>query len=344
MPIEFINPISDARYRTFIARHPDATVFHTPEWIQVLSDTYGFKPVAQTVLHCDAVKGVIPFCETRSLTGTKRLVSLPYSDFCEPLVSSGDDMQTIIDTILRENNLRYRYIDFRGGNRVLETAQSGRSVFTHDIDCTKSEATLFDALRPSVKRNIRKAEKEKCTFTVSHSLDSLHRFYRMHCISRREHGLPPQPWLFFKNIWNLFIAHKKGFISEISYRGTMIAGALFLVFNEKCIFKFGTSHKKYLFCRPNDFMIWNSLLHCKFLGCSILNLGRTEPDHTGLLHFKRGWSGNENTIDYFRFISTTRSFVRIDKTVADVVFPMLFSKIPVLFLKPIGSFAYKYSG
>ncbi len=43
-----LDPRTDPDWAAFVARHPRASVFHSPRWVEALSRTYGYKPVAWT--------------------------------------------------------------------------------------------------------------------------------------------------------------------------------------------------------------------------------------------------------------------------------------------------------
>src|SRR4030066_163040 len=47
------------------------------------------------------------------------------------------------------------------------------------------------------KRNIKKSEREGVEVKILNSLESLNEFYKLNCITRKKHGLPPQPYNFF---------------------------------------------------------------------------------------------------------------------------------------------------
>lgn len=338
-----LNPITDQRYSEFIAKHSQATVFHTPEWIKVLSETYRFKPFAFAVTENDTVTGVVPFCETRSITGSKRLVSLPYSDFCEPLLENRENLESIIK-IIAEEYPKTGYIDVRGGSSLLKGEVAGQAIFTHDIDCTPDEETLFNSFKPALQRNIKKAQREglECTIDTSHA--AVRQFYQLNCFTRRDHGLPPQPWVFFENIWKFLIHSSKGFIATITQNGCLVAATLFLIFNGKAYFKFGASLKKHLSLRPNDFALWNSILYCKTLCCKVVNLGRTEPEHEGLLQFKRGWNADESEIKYYRYLPSLQKYTKFTSPVSCKICPLFFSRMPMAFLKPIGNYIHQFAG
>ena len=47
-PTYRIDPLADPRWAEFVERHPRASIFHTPGWLQALRRTYGYLPVAYT--------------------------------------------------------------------------------------------------------------------------------------------------------------------------------------------------------------------------------------------------------------------------------------------------------
>ena len=82
-----LDPLADTRWIEFVKTHPRASVFHTPNWLHALRLTYGYQPVALTTAPPEEPltkrAGVLPV--NSWLTG-RRIVSLPFSDHCEPLV------------------------------------------------------------------------------------------------------------------------------------------------------------------------------------------------------------------------------------------------------------------
>src|SRR5262245_54574468 len=87
MPTHEIDPLRDPRWTAFVASHPFSSIFHTKEWLEALQRTYRYIPIAFTTSAEDKplANGIV-FCKVNSwLTGSK-LVSLPFSDHCEPLV------------------------------------------------------------------------------------------------------------------------------------------------------------------------------------------------------------------------------------------------------------------
>src|ERR1700758_4552655 len=92
-----IDPIQDVRWADLVARHPMASVFHTVGWLKTLRRTYGYEPVGFTTSSpSGALKNGLVFCRVNSWLTGRRLVSLPFSDHCEPLCDSVQDLNFLI--------------------------------------------------------------------------------------------------------------------------------------------------------------------------------------------------------------------------------------------------------
>src|SRR5215467_14482639 len=81
-----LDPIKDLRWAALVEKHPHASVFHSVAWLQALRNTYGYEPVVFTTSppHAELTNAMV-FCRIESWLTGRRLVSLPFSDHCEPL-------------------------------------------------------------------------------------------------------------------------------------------------------------------------------------------------------------------------------------------------------------------
>src|SRR5215475_1414626 len=85
-------------------------------------------------------------------------------------------------------------------------------------------------------------------------------YYRLHCLTRKRHGLPPQPATFFQKIQEHIIAGNFGFVTLVSYKGRNIAGAVFFTFGHRAMYKFGASEIAYQHLYPNYLLFWHVIL------------------------------------------------------------------------------------
>ena len=81
-----IDPLLDPRWTEMVERHPRASVFHTPGWLEALRRTYGYEPAVYTTSPArgDLNDGVVLSRIRSRITGC-RLVSLPFLGHCELL-------------------------------------------------------------------------------------------------------------------------------------------------------------------------------------------------------------------------------------------------------------------
>src|SRR5436853_5588395 len=113
-----IEPLSDPRWDVFLSQHSRASVFHSSTWLAALSRTYGYKPVAFTTSPSGHdLKNAVVFCRVESWLTGRRLVSLPFSDHCEPLVRSQEDLGSLLSGPKRDVTAsKWNYIEIRSAN------------------------------------------------------------------------------------------------------------------------------------------------------------------------------------------------------------------------------------
>jgi len=115
-----LDPTKDARWAELVERHPNASVFHTVGWLEALKRTYGYEPVAFTTSSpTGALNNGMVFCRVKSWLTGSRLVSLPFSDHCEPLCDSDEDLNFLVrylQTALEREDWRYLEVRSISGN------------------------------------------------------------------------------------------------------------------------------------------------------------------------------------------------------------------------------------
>src|ERR1700730_12166707 len=100
MTVYETDPLSDPRWAQFVGRHARASVFHTVEWLKAIQLTYGYRPVVLTTpAPADPLNDGVVFCQIRSWLTGSRMVSLPFSDHCEPLTSPEQSLEKILASV-----------------------------------------------------------------------------------------------------------------------------------------------------------------------------------------------------------------------------------------------------
>ena len=92
----------EAAWLRLVNHAADATAFHTPAWSSAVSRTYGFPSFVLAMRGKDGgVMAGLPVMEIHDLLGRRRLVSLPFTDHCPPLVDKGVNAAEFVRGLLR---------------------------------------------------------------------------------------------------------------------------------------------------------------------------------------------------------------------------------------------------
>ena len=343
MKLQIINPITHPGWDELLLANEKYSFFHSAAWAKVLIDSYNYKPVYFTYIKNKELLGLIPLMEIKSFLTGKRAVSLPFTDHCPLPFSKVTDFDNLIyEAIIQGKKSDWKYIELRDDIINAEQTSVYKSYYTHTLNLDQEEKYIYDHLRDSNKRNIRKALKEGVEFSIFYSLASIKDFYYLNCLTRKRHGLPPQPYKFFINLYNHVISKRKGFVAICKHEGKIVAGALFFLFNQKVIFKYGGSDINYQHLRANNLVMWEAIKwSCKH-GFKNFIFGRTSLSNDGLLQFKHGWGVKEETINYYRYDLSKSVFLK-DHSGNKTSYNLM-KKLPSPILNLAGSLLYRHVG
>ena len=346
MSVYPIDPLKDPRWRSFLSAHDDASVFHSPGWLSALQQTYAYDPIAFTCSGpTEEISNGMVFCEIRSVITGRRLVSLPFSDYCQPLVVRESQFNELLSHAVedREKN-HWRYIEVKlslGGWMMPPEFHETEKYYIHRLELNLSLEQLFRRFhKDSVQRKILRAEKE-ALFLESGSSDTiLDRFYSLMIQTRRRHGLPPQPKLWFHNL----VKHLPGIlkIHLASKDGRPLAGILTLHFKNVLVYKYGGSDSRFHRLGAMHALLWRAIQQAKSDGVSTFDLGRTDPDNPGLVTFKDRWGARRTALSHYR---SPDSVMAVDVQGWKIRFAkQIFAHLPDRVLVTSGRLFYKHMG
>lgn len=299
-----INPLEDRRWRDLIDRHPNASVFHTPGWLRALQTTYGYEPVAFTTSPpSQALSNALLFCKVRSWLTGNRLVSLPFSDHCEPLVDDADQFRVLfsfVESLRQEEG--WKYVEMRSANCRLmfdDNFRKSTSYYLHRIDLRPSIDALYKGFhKDCVQRKISRAGRESLTYEAGCAPSLLQQLYGLLQLTRIRHHLPPQPFEWFQNMMTCI---EKDFCIRIASKsGQPVAGLLTVSYRSKTIYKYAGSDPRFHRLGGMQMLLWQTIKEAKAAGAEELDLGRSDIDDQGLIAFKERWSAARTTLTTWR--------------------------------------------
>jgi CelD/BcsL family acetyltransferase involved in cellulose biosynthesis len=337
-----VNPIAQPDWDAMVAKHPHGSFFHSAAWASVLADTYGYAPNYFVVRESGEFRALLPLMEVDSWLTGRRGVSLPFTDECEPLFADEDSFKNLVSSALAMGRARgWKYLELRGGRKCIAEAPASLAFHSHTLDLTGDEETIFGRVDASVRRAIRKAEKEGVRVEFSEGIEAVRDFYSLFCRTRKKHGLPPQPFAFFENIHRHVISQKLGTVALARHEGVAVAGAVYFNLGGKAIYKFGASDESSQHLRGNNLVMWEAIRHHARMGCRTMDLGRTSLGNEGLRRFKLGWGAREKQTEYMKFDLRRNGFLK-DKDESSGWHTGCFKVMPVWASKMVGATLYRH--
>jgi len=339
---KLIDPFAGPSWDQLVLSHPQATFFHSIGWARVLAKSYGHKPLYLRFSQGQDVRALVPLMEVDSCFTGRRGVCLPFSDFCSPL-RFDDCKASIVTATLSALALERNWKHFEVRGEIEQEPLVGPAVeyYGHTLDLRQSRTDLLASFSSSVRRAIRKSEQSKLRVEVSRSYSSLVQFYQLHVRTRRRHGLPPQPFSFFRNIYDEVIRMGSGFVVRAVLKSRSVAAAIFFQFGRTAIYKFGASERAAHELRPNNLVMWEGIRFLAEGGCELLHLGRTSLTNAGLRRFKLGWGTVEELIRYQRWDSAAAKWVDGGDHVRGL-HNSFFARMPIAINRFSGALLYRH--
>ena len=295
-----IDPVNDERWDRFVTGHPFGWIPHLSCWQRILEQSFPYmKGYYPALIQRDGeIRAALPLFEVRSwLTGT-RLVSIPWATLSDPLVGCNEEYR-----LLRQNALE-----------MLESLEAGhlevRSL--HSLSMVEggipAEGPVFkyhylpldrdpDELRHSfhrscIQQRINRAYASGLRVRTGDSTEDLDILYSMHLKNRKHKCLPPQPYLFFRNMWEILSAEKLATLLIAEFRGRPVASLLLFKFNGRMSAEVAQIDEEYRNMSPNILLFWEAIKLGVQENFKVFDFGRTSPEHRSLQEFKSRWGTN----------------------------------------------------
>ena len=340
-----IDPLHDARWAEFISRHDSASVFHTPAWLAALQHTYGYTPVVYTTSPpFSPLSNGILLCQVNSWLTGRRMVSVPFSDHCEPLLDGPAAAAAIVEELKNAVNVgKWKYVELRPRTELpnLDSGVKSSDFYLHTLDLRPAADELLRRThKTSVQQRINRAEREGLVYECGNSERLLNAFYRLMIKTRRRHQLPPQPIQWFRN---LAACMRERLQIRVAFKGgEEIAAILTVQYNNVVVYKYGCSEKTFSNLGGIPFLLWKTIVEAKAAGLTCLDLGRSDVDNSGLIAFKDRWGAKSSKLAYLRWSRKQASNVagRHSSRMIKQVFAMM----PDVVLKTMGRILYRHVG
>lgn len=303
-----VDPTTDRRWDDFVRAFPNGTYYHLAAWKRVLEQTYHFQPIYLAAETPDgSFEGLLPLFLVQSPLSGRKLVSLPFSDVCGPLASTERALRLLLDRAYAiAGSQRAKYLQIRSSRSDLQSAQPSLVADSRYADfvlrLNEDPNVLWtNPAMAKVRGHVRKANKSGVTVNRGDTDRDLSEFYALHLRTTKKHGMPAQPYAYFRNL-----VHTLGHDCEIRlllarYEGRTIGASLFIAFGDCAYYAYNASEQSALALGPNDLLLWEAIQWACRAGYQRFSFGKTSLDNEGLVTFKRGWGAEAVPLRYYYY-------------------------------------------
>jgi hypothetical protein len=304
MNFKITDKLDDSRIIPFLLNDDRSSIYHHPAWVTAISSTFNhdaYYLIKEN--NRNQITGLLPFIAINSRITGKRIVSLPLTTYCNPLLE--DDMLPLAINSIKDKFSGYKIFEFRtlrDYRNKLDDFSVNLSFHTHILDLVNSLEEIFNSFHPtSVRASIRRAEKNNLKIRWGDKLDDLKAFYGLEVSLRKRLLLPPLPFSFYKNLW--LELSKVGLISLplVSKDNQVIAAGFILNFKDTYYLEYTASDKNFLNLYPNHKLFYEVIKKAFFKGAAKIDFGRTSNDNTSLAIFKEKWNAKKYQLYQYIF-------------------------------------------
>ena len=299
-----IDPVNDSRWDKFVEEHPLGWIVHLSRWKLVLEECFPHMKghfLALVDSASNEISAGLPCYEVRSWLLGNRLISIPAATISNPLISTAEQADKLFAASLDLakstgiKNIQIRTLHTDG--LIKKIPFSTETHFVHHYLPLDRELAQIKKLfhYKSVQYEINKSAKKNLRLRVAEDESDIRSFYALYLKTRKRLGLPPQPYRFFKRLWDVFSPTMNVRVLLALSEGTAVAGHFLFLFNGRVSAEaagWDIESKS----SPNHFLFWEGIKLASLSGYRIFDFGRTSIVNESLMRFKKRWGTKEETL------------------------------------------------
>lgn len=295
------------RIEEFLKSSGQSTIFHTIEWNSILSDTL-LKPMDSISLilaeRNDELCGFFPII----IQYLKFMIQGAFSPqrgyetaYGGPVYEDEDILHGLLKEAERPLSIQLLDITIPPGydpTHIKFHGYENRKEETVILDLNKNENDLLKGMKKTVRKNIRKAEKNNlevidCKYPSDHEIDTFHDFMQ---VTMKDAAKKVQ---FYKMVLKELIPKKMAQFHLVKHEGEIIAGSIYLVFRGIFYIWNSKTNRDFRSMVPNYLLQWEIIKRAKESGHSKFDFVRIDREALPEISaFKMSWGGE--VVEYHR--------------------------------------------
>jgi FemAB-related protein (PEP-CTERM system-associated) len=274
-----------AHWDAFVRASGVGSPFHLTAWKRAIEETFGLRAHYLMARRGPRLEGVLPLFETRTLTGRRALISVPYGVYGGVCATSREAREALVTAATVLGRRRgVAYVELRE-RRDLELGLPIKRLYVGFARAISKDEE-HNAL--AIPRKQRRMTRLGARYGLRTSVDRRHldRVYDIYAESVRNLGTPVFPRRLFHALADAFEQDCE--VLAVHHDETIVAGVLSFRYDDQILPYYGGALRPRFVQGINDFMYWQLMCRAANSGCRIFDFGRSR-EGTGSYDFKRHW-------------------------------------------------------
>jgi hypothetical protein len=349
--VVLIDPLQDPHWDKFVDNHPYGWITHLSGWKYVLEKSFKQLKGHYLVLLNDdneSYKAALPLYEVSSLLTGNRLISIPFATLSDPLITDNTELEKLITASqLLQKKLKSGYIEVRAFNTSPTFGDARlvpQSLYKHhyiDLE-TNQDIMNIKFHRSCVRQRINRANKSEISFIIGTDEHHLKQFYQLYILSRKRLLLPPQPYVFFKLLFETFSPSGKLSLMLAELHGQIVAGLILFKYKDRVSAEYSVLNEAFQNASPNHFLFWEAIKSASVEGYKVFDFGRTAPSNITLMNFKSRWGTKVSDIRHFEYPGSKSMGINKEQTKRYKIMRDICRIAPDCVFQLMGNFCYRH--
>lgn len=298
------------KWKIFVDKHPDSTIFHKPEMMNLFSSVPATQPVVMTLQTSSGEILSLLMLTIYGKKGLRHFFSKRCIAYCSPLALENNEayVQPLMNAYLKyikKQNIIYTEIrnhipteNIR--SLMLENGFRFNDHLNIQIDLTLGKEEISKQLHKKRASNIRRAVRKGVIIqeVEPSGIGEAYNLIRKTYSRIRIPGPSPELFVYAKKYLNHNIKILGAF-----WNNRMIASRIYLLHNKKVYDWYAGSDEKYLHLHPNDLLPWHMMVWSQDQGYSMYDFGGAgKPGKPyGVRTYKQRFGGYQ--VNYGRYLN-----------------------------------------
>jgi lipid II:glycine glycyltransferase (peptidoglycan interpeptide bridge formation enzyme) len=308
-----IENIDNSLWDKFVRNHPQGSAFQIPQMYRVFEATHNYKPfVVAAVDEKDAVLGVMQGVRICNGKGVLCRLSARVIVWGGPLVKDNNSaiftalVEAFSNMVKRESvyaEIRNLHPADKETKNSLNTLRFGYHPHLNILVSLKdSEEVLFKKLASAKRRNVKKSVSKGLVFAEVKNEEELIVAYSILEGVYKNTEVPLSHYSLFKALFDTLVPANLCKFYKAIHAGEIVGVMVALIFNDRMYEWYVGSKSEFYPLRPNEFLVWNTMLAAKRENLNFFDFGGAGKPGTeyGVREFKKGFGGDTFETGRFR--------------------------------------------